>query len=227
VRGMTITLTMDDTRLSTIQKVEQFTRVAAAVEFCGISRREKYAWIEQTIIRFRYRRHRKKNKSAVKQFVMKMTGYSDIQTKRLIGQYLATGKVLLSAKKKHRFPAKYTPDDVALLVRADNAHARLSDLATKRIFEREFLVFRKSEYERLSRISVSHLYNLRGRRQYISHVTTDTKTPPHSFPSGAAQYLAPDVSFENLEAVARRMSDTEYATMMQKQKAELLKNLSR
>lgn len=173
---MTITLTMDDKQLYTVSEVKQFTAGTVAVEFCGASRKEKYAWIEAMLARFRYRKCRKKDRSAIKCFIMKTTGYSDIQTKRLIGQYLATGKVLLSAKKKHCFPAIYTTDDVALLVRTDNAHARLSGPATKRICDREYRLFGKSAYARLATISISHLYNLRGRRQYVSHATTYTKT---------------------------------------------------
>lgn len=173
---MIITLTMDDRQLYTIPQVEQFTEGATAVEFAGASRKEKYAWIEATLIRFRYRTLRKKERSSVKQFMMKTTGYSDIQTKRLIGQYLNRGKVLLSAKAKHRFPTLYTPDDVALLARTDNAHERLSGPATKRICVRERDIFGNVAYARLAKISVSHLYNLRGRRQYVSHATTYTKT---------------------------------------------------
>lgn len=181
---MTITLTMDDKQLFTVHEIEQFTQGTAMVEFCGASRKEKYAWIESTLIRFRYRSCRKKDRSAIKRFIMKTTGYSDIQTKRLIGQYLVCGKVLLSLKRKHCFPALYTTDDVALLVRTDNAHARLSGPATKRICTREYEVFGKSAYARLAAISVSHLYNLRGRRQYVSHATTYTKTSSVSIPIG-------------------------------------------
>ena len=121
---MTITLTMDDTRLSSIHKVEQFTESAASVEFRGTSRREKYAWIESTLTRFRYRLLRKKERSVIKQFIITTMGYSDIQTKRLIGQYLGCGKVLVSAKKKHRFATIYTIGDVTLLAAVDNAHSR-------------------------------------------------------------------------------------------------------
>lgn len=184
VRGMTITLTMDSAQITNVKQVAEFTQGAAAVEFCGISRREKYAWVEHTLIRFRYARCRKKDRSALKRFIEKTTGYSDVQTKRLIGQYLATGKVLLSAKKKHRFPVIYTTDDVGLLARTDNAHQRLAGPATKQILVRAYNVFGKPEYLRLSRISVSHLYNLRGRRQYVSHATTYTKTPTTSVPIG-------------------------------------------
>jgi hypothetical protein len=37
-------------------------------------------------------------------------------------------------------------------------------------------MFEKNEYERLSKISVSHIYNLRGKRQYLSGSLTYTKT---------------------------------------------------
>ena len=189
---MTITLTMDDKRLGSIEEVEQFTAGAAAVDFCGTSRKEKYAWIEATLIRFRYARIRKKERSAIKRFIQATTGYSAVQLKRLIGQYLGTGKVLLSAKKKRRFATVYTPGDVALLAATDNAHARLSGPATKRVLEREYGTFGKPEYERLSHISVSHLYNLRGRRQYISHATTYAKTKGSSVPIGERRKPQPE-----------------------------------
>lgn len=191
VGGMTITLTMDDTLLSSISKVEQFVEGAAVVEFCGTSRKEKYAWIGGILMRFRYRRCRKKDRSKIKNLIMTTMGYSDIQTKRLIGQYLKTGRVLLSSKKKHRFASIYTTDDVALLAKTDNAHNRLAGPATKRIFEREWQMFGKKDYERLSRISVSHLYNLRERRQYLSHATTYVKTNAVATPVGERRKPAP------------------------------------
>jgi len=181
---MTITLTMNDVGLSNIQQIERFTDGADPIDFCGPSRREKYAWIEHTLMRFRYRRIRKKERSAVKRFIMKMTGYADAQTKRLIRQYLRSGRVLLSAKRKHRFPTVYTTDDVALLATVDNAHERLSGPATKKILEREHTLFGKPTYARLAGISVSHLYNLRGKRQYVSHATTYEKTKAAIVPIG-------------------------------------------
>src|SRR3989339_453643 len=122
---MTITLTMDDRQLSTMQEVERFTAGTAGIEFCGASRKEKYAWVEATLIRFRYARCRKKDRSAIKRFVGTVTGYSAVQMKRLIQQHPRTGKVLVSAKRKHRFATTYTTDDVALLAQTDNAHQRL------------------------------------------------------------------------------------------------------
>jgi len=172
----TITFTMDDQRLDTMPAVEQFLAGVAPVDFRSVKREEKYAWIEQTLVRLQYHHRRRKEKAVIREFVVKMTGYSDIQAKRLIGQYLGHKTVRLSTKRKHKFKTIYTADDVALLAKVDDAHLRLAGPATKRILEREFSVFGKTEFERLANISVSHLYNLRGRRQYLSASTTFTKT---------------------------------------------------
>lgn len=105
-----------------------------------------------------------------------MTGFSDAQLGRLIKQKKKSGKILASSKKRHSFPSIYNVDDVALLIKTDNAHERMSGHATKAIFQREYDLYGKTEYSRLKDISVSHLYNLRGRRQYTSAALTYTKT---------------------------------------------------
>ncbi len=208
---MTITLTMDDRQLKSMEQVEVFTRGSSAVEFSGVSRKEKYAWIEATLIRFRYARLRKKERGAIKRLIMTTTGYSGVQTKRLIGQYLARGKVLLSTKRKNSFPSKYTTDDVALLAATDNAHQRLAGPATKEILKREYEEFGKSAYERLAGISVSHLYNLRSRRQYVSHAATLVKTNPVSVPIGERRKPRPEGSpgFIRVDSVHQRDRDKE------------------
>ena len=55
------------------------------------------------------------------------------------------------------------------------------------------------------------------------------RTPYERFRSlpHAEQYLKPGVTLAHLEAIAQRMSDTDYAIMMQKAKAELSKNSPR
>jgi hypothetical protein len=55
---------------------------------------------------------------------------------------------------------------VTLLAAVDAAHEDLSGPAVRRILQREFQVFGKTEYQRLAGISVSHLYNLRHSVRY-------------------------------------------------------------
>lgn len=171
-------LTMNDSHITSIAQIREFTKVARVIEFKGKSKKEKYEWVDEVIVRFRYFSLRKKDKSNIKKYLAQMTGYSDAQITRLISKKKKLGKVFLSETKRHSFPKTYTPEDVALLIKTDNAHDRLSGPATKRIFKREFEIFGNKEYIRLKDISSSHIYNLRSRRQYISSIKFFVKTKP-------------------------------------------------
>jgi hypothetical protein len=187
-----MTITMNDSSLGSIAEIREFLKVTTALSFRGSSQKEQYAWMETTLRRFRYASLRKKEKGVVKGYLMKMTGKSDAQTTRLIGRFRKTGKILPRGRGRHTFPAKYTPEDIALLVRTDNAHARLSGPATKKILLREYEVFGKEAYIRLKDISVAHLYNLRGKRQYVSATLTYTKTQAVSVPIGIRKKPDPE-----------------------------------
>jgi len=167
---------MDDSHVSSIAQIREFLQISRIIEFKGVSQKEKYAWVEQTLNRFRYFSLRKKDKSSIKKYIQQLTGFSDAQLGRLIAKKKRVGRILPSSKKRHSFPTKYDPLDIARLVETDNNHERLSGPATKKIFMREYLEFGKKEYSRLSEISISHIYNLRGKKQYISGSLTYTKT---------------------------------------------------
>ena len=167
---------MNDSHIVSIAQIRKFLQASQIIKFKGVSQKEKYAWMENTLNRFRYFSLRKKGKSAVKKYVMQMTGFSGSQLTRLVAKKKKTGKILVSSKRRNSFPTKYAPKDIALLIETDNNHERLSGPATKKIFVREYEMFKKNEYERLSQISVSHIYNLREKRQYLSGSLTYTKT---------------------------------------------------
>jgi transposase InsO family protein len=167
---------MNDSRLGSITEIAEFLKSSDTLSFTGTSKQEQYEWVGKTLTRFRYFSLRKKDKSIVKAYLMKMTGRSDAQMTRLIKRKKVFGIVIPSSTARHAFPVKYTPEDIGLLVMTDNAHHRLSGPATKRIFQREYETFGKQAYVRLKDISVSHLYCLRGKRQYTSASLTYTKT---------------------------------------------------
>jgi len=174
---------MNDSRFGSIAEIREFLKVSSALAFKGNSRKERCAWIEEILRKFRYASLRKKDKSTIKKYLMKMTGVSDAQMTRYIGRYRKTGKVVFGValnastkKRRHAFSVKYTPEDIALLCETDNAHNRLSGPATKRVLEREYAEFGNAAFVRLKDISSSHIYNLRGKRQYMSHATTYAKT---------------------------------------------------
>lgn len=171
-------ITMNDSHITSIAQIREFTKVARVIEFKGESKKEKYEWVDEVLVRFRYFSLRKKDKSNIKKYLAQITGYSDAQITRLILKKKKFGKVFLAGTKRHSFSKIYTPEDVALLIKTDNAHDRLSGPATKRIFRREFEIFGNKEYIRLKDISSSHIYNLRGRKQYVSNAKFFVKTKP-------------------------------------------------
>lgn len=179
-----MTNTMNDSRLVSIAQLTNFLKVGAEISFRGQSRDEVYPWIDGILNRFRYSWIRKKDKTIVKAYLRKMTGYSDAQITRLIAKKKETGTIKTSETKKNSFPKVYNPVDVGLLIKVDLAHGRLAGIATKQILEREYAMYGKKEYERLRHISSSHIYNLRATRQYRSKAGVFTKTNPTPIPIG-------------------------------------------
>jgi transposase InsO family protein len=107
-----------------------------------------------------------------------MTGLSRAQVTRLIGRYRNTGKIAGQSYQRHRFPRRYTEADVELLAAVDEAHETLSGPATRHILKREYAQYGKLEYQRLTSISVAHLYNLRKSRRYRERHLHYVKTRP-------------------------------------------------
>lgn len=163
-----MTITMNDSHLVSIAQIKEFLKVGSGITFLGRSRSETYLWMETVLSRFWYFTLKKKEKTVVKQYILKMTGYSDAQVTRLIKKKKETRVIRARKGRQHRFKTVYGPMEIALLIKTDLAHGRLSGPATKMILEREYKMFGRIEYERLSRISPSHIYNLRVTRQYDS-----------------------------------------------------------
>lgn len=108
-------------------------------------------------------------------------------------QYHKDGKLAKrQGAPKHGFTGRFTATDVALLAEMAVLHSTLSGPATKKLMERAILVFGDTRFERLAGISVSHLYNLRGGKQYQSKRRHWTKTRPTGVPIG--QRRAPQLN---------------------------------
>ncbi len=188
-----MTLHMSDEQLVTIEQLAAFTNASGGMIFHGASREEKYEWIERHLRRFMYFTQRKKNRTVIKKYIRRMTGYSEKQLKRLIRTVRVTKHLIVKGSPaRASFSTKYTTDDVALLAKTDEAHSRLSGPATKKIFERAFTLFQDGRFIRLKDISVAHLYRLRTRRQYLGATTTFTKTNPTAVPIGERRKPFPD-----------------------------------
>lgn len=187
---------MNDSRIVSISQLEEFLKGGADITFIGDERQDKYAWVDNMLKRFRYHHLNKKDKGVVRAYCQKMTGYSRSQITRIMAspeikrerakkrQEQIKLKDKIGLNKPNRFPVIYGTDAVAKLLTTDEAHNRLSGKATKEILKREYEIYRKAEYEIISNISVSHIYNLRATRQYVSRMGTFTKTQPNPIPIG-------------------------------------------
>lgn len=173
-----MTINMTDSHIFSVAQLNAFLKVDGAIKFAALSKKEKYQWIEEVLTKFKYFSLKKKERSIVRGYIMKMTGLGKSQTTELVSRKKKAGRVWSGSTRRHRFERKYSPSDIALLVETDNAHQRLSGQATKTILEREYRVFQRKEYEKVKGISVSHIYNLRNTRQYLSHSLTVKKTNP-------------------------------------------------
>jgi transposase InsO family protein len=171
---------MNDSELKTIEDLAEFLRGTRKNHFKVPHIGERYPWIERTLKRFQYLGLSKKEKGIVLSYIRKCTGYSRQQLSRLVAKYRYHGTIQPEKPNRYRFPRKYTPEDLALLVGTDNLHGRLSGPTTKKILERAYQQFSQREYRRLSQISVSHLYNLRQEKRYRHQALYLQKTRPTS-----------------------------------------------
>jgi len=174
---------MDDSELGSISQIEAFLKsVDGAVTFSpetkGYANKQKvYEWIGNTLVRLRYDRATKKERGIILSYLETMTRLSRDRLKKLAKRRKKNRKLIVSTDGRHSFPKKYGALDIARLIETDNAHGRISGDATKEIMRREFEVYGKTTYENISKISVSHLYNLRnGSSQYTSSVLFMEKT---------------------------------------------------
>ena len=186
-----MTIHMNDDSVVSVAQLRELVKLSECAKFEAKGREDAYAWVEKILRRFRYFRESKKNRGVVKSYVKAMTGYSETQVDRLIRRKKETGKVVLKKRTQPTFPAVYTPEDVTLLAEVDNAEGRRTGAALRKTCADMYALYGDRRFERLSRISVSHIYNLRGRRVYESRSLTHTKTSSVSTPIGVRKKPRP------------------------------------
>lgn len=168
-------ITMNDTKLDSPESIEAFLEGTDKLDF-SVPKENLYEWIAGTLKRTNYFNLRKKDKRPVIEYMERLTGYSWSQLKRLIAQYRDKKWIGRRASTRHKFAKNYTQQDILLLVQTDEAHQTLSGPATKKLFERAYIIYKDSNYERLASISVSHPYNLRKGDFYQRQRRYYTKT---------------------------------------------------
>jgi transposase InsO family protein len=162
---MIVTLRTD--QLSRLEQIEQFLDGTADIEFHAPDPAARRAWIERVLRRFGYRERNRRERGLLLRYLVKVTGYSRAQMKRLLAQF-HTERHLRDRRgpPAKPFAYRYTVADQQALAELDAAHGTLSGPATRKLAERAFHCFGDVRYQRLANISVAHLYNLRRAAGY-------------------------------------------------------------
>lgn len=171
---------MDISHITSLEQMKDFLKVTFNVR--PDCKEKTYSWLRKLLLKIHYLKLKKKEKRLVKQYIEEVTGYSQIQIKRLVKKH-KNGTLVWKKWQTKEFTVKYDDRDVFLLHRVDSAH-RLSGPATKKILERESEIFGKKEYENLKKISVSHIYNLRKKISYLRRGQNFDKTRSTQVPIG-------------------------------------------
>jgi transposase InsO family protein len=166
---------MNDETLNSPKAIKTFLEGTCKVEM-QVPKINCYEWIARTLKQTHYFSLSKKEKPIIKEYLQKLTGYSRAQLTRLISQYQKNKWIGKNVIKRHCFSRRYTQKDILLLSKIDEAHQNLSGAATKKLCERAYTMYAEKKYERLSTISVAHIYNLRKNNFYLRQRRHFSKT---------------------------------------------------
>ena len=183
---------MNEKDLNTVDQVQQFLIGTQLIAFQILDdKASRYKWIQSTLIRFNYDRLKRLEKGILIRYMAKISGYSRRQLSRLIQQQRRVGRLVRRQRTNNGFARRYSNADIQLIATLDSLHDQPNGKALKKLCERAYQVFDDAAYERLSTISVAHLYNLRKSKVYTRCRYTYTKTKPKASSIGERRKPCP------------------------------------
>ena len=191
--------------VSSVEQLEALIKAAKTLGVEGVERKENidevYGWMNDLLIRLRYRSLKKKDKGILRRYLVVYSGYTESHVDTLIAAYRRHGKIRRKARTQPRFARVYTSTDIALLADVAEAYQHQNGKALKEVCKEMYTVHKDARFERLSRISVSRLYDLKKTEVFKTKALTYTKTRPASvsigerkkpYPEGSPGYLRVD-----------------------------------
>jgi transposase InsO family protein len=175
-----------------LEQIRAFLAASDEVGFEGRNRAEVYGWVNQALCQQRYQELKRGGRGLVRRYLEKMTGLSRAQITRLITQFLRGEEVRPQPYRRYRFPRRYTREDIATLVKVDEAHQTLSGPATQKLLQRACYDFGEPQYQRLAKLSVAQLYRLRQSRTYRERRVAYQPTRPTAVAIGERRRPEPN-----------------------------------
>jgi len=190
-------INMNESKLCTIELIEQF--LAGTLEISVTKHDDEaslYQHITRVLKRFDFPRCSKYERGVLLKYLRFTTGYSRAQITRLVKAWHTNRLANIPLAKRYTAPVepfkrKYTEGDVRLLVEMDRANEDVCGPSIVHLLKRAYEYYGDKRYERISNLSVSHLYNLRKSTGYQRQRTKITKTRPVGIPIGIRKAPSP------------------------------------
>lgn len=184
---------MNDDHLVSVAQLKEFVKLQNSAKFkSNESKKETYEWIGRTLGRFRYVSLKKKEKGIVKKYLILMTGYSEGAIDKLIRQKKEKGVLVPRERTQNIFQTFYGVTDISLLADVANVSMNQNGYALREMCRSMYHDYEDLRFEKLAKISVSHLYSLKKTRVYESKALHYTKTNPVQRDIGERRRPAPN-----------------------------------
>ena len=178
-----------------IRSLEQVRDVVSGLVALKLPSRQddelRYRWIDTALQGMQYRQLGRSERGLVLNYLQRLTGYSRAQVNRLVARWMS-GQALAKqyGRPEHAFERRYQAADIALLAEVDGALGRLPGAATVSVLRRQRDQFGDHRLALLASISVSQLYLLRRRPEYLAAVApSDDLVPARQLAVGARRVL--------------------------------------
>ncbi len=106
-------VTMQHAERLTLAEMREFLSVSNNLSFADTGRKQIYGLVEGVLHSQKYLVLAKKDKGIVRRYLVKISGLSVAQITRLIARWRERGVVQPRASRRHRFPRRYTADDIS------------------------------------------------------------------------------------------------------------------
>ncbi len=184
-----MTIDMND---NTITSIAQLTLLIKSAETLGkgcVKRKDEknsvYAWMSGILMRLNYPKLGKRDKGITRKYLIRYSGYTETHIDHLIARWKTSGyKLLRKERTQQQFERVYTREDIALLADVALAYRHQNGRALREVCRTMFHEYDDILFERLAKISVSHLYALKKTAVFIARGGIYTKTKATAVPIG-------------------------------------------
>ncbi|PIR46457.1 MAG: integrase [Candidatus Vogelbacteria bacterium CG10_big_fil_rev_8_21_14_0_10_45_14] len=177
-----MTIGMKDNSIKSVSQLQALIKAAEALGVETVERLngkdEVYAWMNDLLLRLKYRSLRKKDKGIVRKYLRLYSGYTESHIDHLISAYAAEGMIRRKKRTQPVFPTTYAGEDIELLAEVAEAYDHQNGRALKEVCREMFAVHGDERFKRLAKISVSRLYDFKQDPRFKEKTLHYTKTRP-------------------------------------------------